>query len=59
MPVSGQVAIILSTAVAVGTVVAALAVVGLTRFIVRLAAEPDRGGRRPTPARDHRWWRGR
>jgi hypothetical protein len=45
MPVSELPGLILSTAAAVGTVVVALAVLGLTRFIVRFAAEPDRGGR--------------
>jgi hypothetical protein len=42
MPASGHLALILSTAAAVGTVVVAFAVLGLTRFIVRFAAEPDR-----------------
>ena len=45
MPASGHLALILSTAAAVGTVIAAFAVLGLTRLIVRFAAEPDRNGR--------------
>jgi hypothetical protein len=44
MPASEHLASIFSTAAAVGTVVVAFAVLGLTRFIVRFAAEPDRSG---------------
>jgi hypothetical protein len=58
MPASGHLALILSTAAAVGTVVAAFVVLGLTRFIVRFAAEPDRRDR-DAPVRASRLERGR
>lgn len=50
MPVGDVPAIILSTGAAVATVVAAFAVLLLTRLIVRFAAEPDRTGRGPARA---------
>jgi hypothetical protein len=58
MPASGHLALILSTAAAVGTVVVAFALLGLTRLIVRFAAEPDRDGPR-TPVRARRLERDR
>jgi hypothetical protein len=58
MPASGHLALIVSTAAAVGTVVVALAVVMITRFIVRLAAEPDRADHH-APVSDRRLERGR
>jgi hypothetical protein len=59
MPASGHPALILSTATAVGTVVAAFVVLGLTRLIVRFAAEPDRRGPQDAPVSASRLERGR
>jgi hypothetical protein len=50
MPVGVAPAIILTTGAAVATVLAAFAVLVLTRLIVRFAAEPDRRVRAPGPA---------
>jgi hypothetical protein len=58
MPASGHPALILSTATAVGTVVVAFVVLGLTRLIVRFAAEPDRRGQ-DAPVSARRLERGR
>jgi hypothetical protein len=58
MPASELPGLIISTATAVWTVVAALVLLGLTRFIVRFAAEPDRGGR-SVPVRARRLERDR
>ena len=54
MPVSAVPGLVVTTASVVGTVLVALALVGLTRLIVRFAAEPDRVVRHRDPARGQR-----
>jgi hypothetical protein len=58
MPASELPGLIISAATAGWTVVAALVLLGLTRFIVRFAAEPDREGR-SSPVRARRLERDR